>query len=495
MIKAARGRPDVNTVDDLSGPGTVRTAGPRGGDASEDALRAALRHRRLVPSRWVTLDPDPEGARLQLIQVDVWSATTLACLVGLILTMIFGGAGESSAWLWLAFIPPLAAAAVSMAKFPQWRPRITMSMYLLVLCGGAWVLFSNAAPQIHGFNTLWGVLTGATIAERPRRAIFVGLVCCAVLGASMVVGNTSVNVGATAASAALGLVVSAVLGGITWQTTLDELLDTHRHTAELTGKLSRTNAELEARVAERKTELEKRSAELQVETERLRESLDGRARLARELNDLAHRDDLTALRNRRSFMEQLALSIDGLLSHTGTGPTGDPAHLTVLLVDVDYFKTVNDRFGHPVGDRALIHIANALADAIRTDDTVARIGGEEFAVILPSTSAGTGMEVAQELRMAVAALDTTGLGMSQRLTVSIGGVTFVRDDIAQLDEADARGRRHDATISWAMSSADKALYEAKDSGRNTVRWSGVDVPTPKSGDASGLASPQGAGGW
>lgn len=459
------------SVGGSADPGGVRAGTlPEEQDVSGDAHRAALAHRRFVPVRFVNLDKDPEGARLQLIQVDVWTATTLACIVGMLLTFAFTGAREPTAWLWLAFVPALATAAYAMARFPQWRERITITMYLVVLMGGAWVLFTDDQPHHHGYNTLWGVLTGVTIAERPRRAVWVGALTMGVLGVSWILGYAETTVTATAFITVLALAVSAVLGGITWSTTLEELLERTRRTSGVAASLRATNAELEHRVVQRTSELQARSSQLEAETERLRASLDQRERLAGELRDLTHRDDLTGLHNRRSFMERLALGVDALLAHPPDPTRNDRGRLTLLIIDVDHFKSVNDHYGHPTGDQALIRTANTLADAVRTDDCVARIGGEEFAVLLPSTTCVTGRHVAEGLRRAVESLDCRDLGMTGPLTISVGGVTFTAADVASMDVSDARGRRHDEAISWAFSSADKALYRAKNGGRNAVEW-------------------------
>src|ERR687884_1220027 len=114
--------------------------------------------------------------------------------------------------------------------------------------------------------------------------------------------------------------------------------------------------------------------------------------------DAAFTDDLTGLANRRRFERQLEREV------ARTERYGHP--FCLLLVDIDRFKEVNDAHGHDAGDEALRLVANAIQSGTRGIDTGARIGGDEFAVILPETDLGRGLEVAERLRAAVAALDT-----------------------------------------------------------------------------------------
>ena len=129
--------------------------------------------------------------------------------------------------------------------------------------------------------------------------------------------------------------------------------------------------------------------------------------------------------------------------------------MTLLVGDVDHFKEVNDRSGHQAGDAALQRIAHILESANRHVDTPARVGGEEFALILPDTDQHGALIIAERLRCAL--LDEFG-GDAVPITISFGIATF---------------RDHGETAASLLHAADDALYEAKESGRNrSVLFSG-----------------------
>jgi len=159
-------------------------------------------------------------------------------------------------------------------------------------------------------------------------------------------------------------------------------------------------------------------------------------------------DHLTGLANRRAFFEAAELELDRA-AHT-------PRPLALILFDADLFKNVNDRYGHPAGDRVLCDLADALRDTFRIVDTVARLGGEEFAVLLPSTGEQEALHGAERLRALVATrLVATDMG-EIAYTVSAG--------VAVLDA----GANQDGGIDALIKRADQALYLAKGRGRNRV---------------------------
>lgn len=167
-----------------------------------------------------------------------------------------------------------------------------------------------------------------------------------------------------------------------------------------------------------------------------------------ELERRSQTDGLTRLANRRHFDHSLARE---LARQQRTG-----AALSLLLIDVDHFKAVNDRWGHPIGDDYLRAVARVLASqAARSSDLAARYGGEEFACLLPETDAESAALVAERIRARVAELDLPGgLPGASPVTVSIGVAT-------------ASGPGHDATA--LLTQADEQLYAAKHAGRNRVR--------------------------
>ena len=169
-------------------------------------------------------------------------------------------------------------------------------------------------------------------------------------------------------------------------------------------------------------------------------------RLAEELRLRAQTDALTGLPNRRHFFEV------GLASATVAGPD---AVLSVLLLDIDHFKSINDSFGHPVGDEVLRELASRCRGLLRGHDLIARIGGEEFAVILPGTGPAEATEIAERLRMAFAGSPVATQGGEVRVTISLGGAML-----------SATGE----TFEVLLKRADAALYEAKRGGRNRVEF-------------------------
>ena len=173
------------------------------------------------------------------------------------------------------------------------------------------------------------------------------------------------------------------------------------------------------------------------------------ARIAEELHRSASTDALTDLPNRRTFDERLTAEA------ARTARYGNP--LSLMMLDVDGFKPVNDRHGHVVGDSVLREVASLIRGGLRETDIAARYGGDEFAIILPSTGKTAAFAVAEKLRETIAGAPVElPDGSSVRVTVSIGVATADRD-----------------SADWVhlLEAADRALYQAKRSGRDQVRLS------------------------
>lgn len=163
------------------------------------------------------------------------------------------------------------------------------------------------------------------------------------------------------------------------------------------------------------------------------------------LCEVSSRDALTGLANRRQFEVAISREVDRVAR------IGEPALL--LVVDIDHFKSVNDTYGHATGDIVIKAVADTLLDCVRPMDTVARIGGEEFAIILPNCPPAFGQTVAERIRQKVAARPVAVIGGQQlSITISIGGA-FAPQWV-----------RSSATL-WSER-ADQQLYRAKSEGRN-----------------------------
>ncbi len=160
-----------------------------------------------------------------------------------------------------------------------------------------------------------------------------------------------------------------------------------------------------------------------------------------ELAYLASHDPLTRIANRRRVTERLQECLSG------------PAGATLLLVDIDHFKNVNDTFGHAAGDRVLGHVTRILSAHLVEDELLGRLGGDEFAVVLPRCDPAHGIALAEQLCAAVADEPLVEANASVRVTLSIGTTAVTSGHPAEA----------------VLAGADFALYRAKDAGRNTAR--------------------------
>ena len=177
-------------------------------------------------------------------------------------------------------------------------------------------------------------------------------------------------------------------------------------------------------------------------------ALRAQERHAAELQRLARTDPLTGVFNRRQFFES------GLQEFSRARRYGNT--MSLLMLDIDHFKAVNDTWGHPSGDRVLQALAEIMNSLVREQDCVGRLGGEEFAVILPETDLSGAIASAERLRAAVvqsAIACATDDGKVARVTVSIGIAVSTADDVS---------------FEAVLARADKRLYAAKESGRNCV---------------------------
>ncbi len=170
-----------------------------------------------------------------------------------------------------------------------------------------------------------------------------------------------------------------------------------------------------------------------------------RVRAEENLKELAITDELTGLWNRRYFLERGVAEV-GVIDRTGLP-------LSLLFIDLDYFKRVNDTYGHMVGDDVLRCVAKMLRSSVRSTDLVARLGGEEFCVLLPNTSFDAAIQLAEKLRAYFDAHACAASDEQIRCTISVGVATHTWDN---------------GSFGDLLDKADQACYKAKDNGRNCV---------------------------
>lgn len=188
--------------------------------------------------------------------------------------------------------------------------------------------------------------------------------------------------------------------------------------------------------------------------------------MAKERTELRHRtaamvDPLTGISNRRAFLQDATLIAKRHTAH--------PRPVAVLAIDLDHFKSINDRFGHAVGDRVLAIFADAARKSMRGSDLFGRLGGEEFAAMLTETSREKALEVAERIRVTFAQFAREVDGHPICATVSIG---LVHCQDRTLD------------VSELLGQADHALYYAKERGRNRVEVASLDVMLERRDQAS-----------
>jgi diguanylate cyclase (GGDEF)-like protein len=179
---------------------------------------------------------------------------------------------------------------------------------------------------------------------------------------------------------------------------------------------------------------------------------------------ISQTDPLTGLANRRTLDEQMRHEM-ARADRLGCG-------FSVILGDLDYFKSINDEFGHLVGDQVLVAAARVLADQARPYDLPARFGGEEFMVLLPESTLADAMTIAQRIRTAICGV--TVAQVTRQITMSLGISTWGQGD----------------TLGALVGRADAALYQAKRRGRNRVMAQTSDMPPTIAGHAQAVEPPK-----
>jgi len=210
------------------------------------------------------------------------------------------------------------------------------------------------------------------------------------------------------------------------------------------------------RICQYNLTLENHSAQLEQLVKKRTEELHQALRKQEQLNDIfleankkldyfATTDELTGLMNRRCFFEHADREASRAQRYS--------RKTMLVMLDIDFFKEVNDSFGHQAGDCVLSEIAKVMSDNIREHDTIGRVGGEEFAIVMPETDMKEGEELCERIRLAVSSTEIMISSVGISVSVSMG-VSEVRSD--------------ELTISGAMIRADQALYDSKHKGRNLI---------------------------
>jgi diguanylate cyclase (GGDEF)-like protein len=202
--------------------------------------------------------------------------------------------------------------------------------------------------------------------------------------------------------------------------------------------------QLQQQVAEKTLELQRQADYLTVADVERSKLLAQLKIQAQEFEQQARLDALTGLANRRAFDEALAREC------ARSRRSGLP--LTLVLLDIDHFKQVNDTYNHSVGDEVLKLVANVISVHCREDDTVARWGGEEFAVLLPNTTTDVARDICERIREAIMLSDCSSVAPGLHLTISMGVAEYAGE--AQHEKL--------------LSRSDSALYQAKQRGRNRI---------------------------
>jgi diguanylate cyclase (GGDEF)-like protein len=315
---------------------------------------------------------------------------------------------------------------------------LILATYLLVLVLG--VVASgriNNGPQ---FVALAVTMAGATLGVRQ---VMVTLACSlGTLGGLYALdvhtGDQIVHVSGLIVYAAVMCAVTAVVSAVTGSAVrraLDAENDARLHSDRLAAELREVNHSLEQRVGERTVELEL--------------ALSNQTALASELAELTVRDPLTGLHNRRHMDAELVRMFEEAVRYERP--------MCLAFLDLDSFKSVNDRFGHDTGDEVLRRVAQILVECTRGADLVARYGGEELALVMPDTTLAAAVEACERIRLAIMQAPWDDVAPGLVVTGSLG-------------VCDERG--HD-TVWHLLRCADQRLYAAKAAGRNCVHAEAV----------------------
>lgn len=218
-----------------------------------------------------------------------------------------------------------------------------------------------------------------------------------------------------------------------------------KQVSERLASIEKALNEKQAKDAEIKTLAQKNRHSFRKGFEKLKEELDEATKYSEELEKKLNQDQLTGAFNRRAYDNKMEEEMSRFLRYD----TG----FSILLIDADHFKLINDNYGHAIGDKCLQEIIKRSIPLLRTNDMLARYGGEEFVVIMPETDSVGAKEVAEKIRQTIEKIEFIYKKEKVKVTVSIGV---------------SQARKGDATHQQIFERADIAVYKAKEEGRNRV---------------------------
>lgn len=233
---------------------------------------------------------------------------------------------------------------------------------------------------------------------------------------------------------------------------LKNSVDVSERLEDLKNHVSHTLASIETALKEKtakdkavKMISDKNRTDFQTGFSKLKKELDQAIRHSKDLETKLNQDPLTKVYNRRAYVRRVSSEMERFLRYK--------AIFSILVLDIDFFKKVNDTYGHAIGDKCLQEITRRTTPVIRANDMLARYGGEEFVVVMPETSTDGAVVVAEKIRKSIEKIEFIYKNDTIRMTVSIG--------VSQVQEGD---KSHETVFERA----DAALYRAKNEGRNKV---------------------------
>lgn len=324
----------------------------------------------------------------------------------------------------LQFFMYSSLLAIFMALFEGLRPFVTNWSGVLAMVGGIAVLMSGILAMLKGVPSARFFLIAWIFSL--SALIMTGLMLNGIIEFNFII-YYSFGIGVLIEVALLSLALANKIQHLQLEKSEADLAML-RSEIEFSNELAKAAAQLEHKVTIRTSDLakEKRRAEV-----------------------MARTDTLTGLKNRRAFFECGEVFFNELIEGSAQQT------LSVIMIDIDYFKSVNDQYGHSIGDVVITAVSLSLLPFFAVNSVVGRIGGEEFGVVLKGANAQQALEQAERARQSISNINVPIQNGEKMINVSISlGVTEYRATDRSIDETLAR--------------ADIALYQAKDSGRNTV---------------------------